>query len=157
VNRLGWRWNLSPRSTTTAYVHSTDAFDGKPQRYRTVQPTSNGQIAELLSKTTKQGALDQAVTQQDREILLTARKEWGALDANHQYATGWKPGRTRVLPVIRGGLNSVAIAGKRIEMGDCSSPAYGRRSARAWLMICRARSSSPRAAWAKSARPSARR
>jgi monoamine oxidase len=79
VNRLGVALEPFTQVNYNAYVHSTEAFGGKPQRYRTVQADFYGQIAELLSKTTKQGALDQAVTQQDREILVAALKDWGAL------------------------------------------------------------------------------
>jgi monoamine oxidase len=119
VNRLGVALEPFTQVNYNAYVHSTDSFGGKPQRYRTVQADFYGQIAELLSKTTKQGALDQAVTQQDREILITALKEWGALDANHQYATGLEAGERRGFASDPGGgLTSVPIAGKRIEMSD---------------------------------------
>ena len=53
------------------------AFGGKPQRYRQVQADFHGHVAELLAKSTKQGALDQAVTKQDREILMMALQELG--------------------------------------------------------------------------------
>jgi monoamine oxidase len=66
-------------------VHSTHAFGGKPQRFRTVQADFDGHIAELLAKSTKQGALDQAVTTEDKEILLAALQAWGALDKNYRY------------------------------------------------------------------------
>src|SRR6202050_2841336 len=65
-----------------AYVHSSKAFGGKPQRYREVQADFNGHVAELLAKAANQSQLDQAVTREDREILLEAMREWGALDKN---------------------------------------------------------------------------
>src|SRR4051812_39283709 len=68
-----------------AYVHSTEAYGGKPQRYRQVQADFHGHVAELLAKSTKQNALDQAVSKEDREILMLALKGWGALDANYEY------------------------------------------------------------------------
>src|SRR6201996_7717827 len=55
-----------------AYIHSTKAFDGKPQRFRHVQTDFNGYVAELLSKSTRQTALDGAVTKEDQEVLLQA-------------------------------------------------------------------------------------
>ena len=58
---------------------------GKPQRYREVQADFHGHVAELLAKTTKQGALDQAVSKQDREMLMAALQNWGALDGNYEY------------------------------------------------------------------------
>ena len=63
VNRLGVALEPFTQVNYNAYVHSTEAFGGKPQRYRHVQSDFYGQIAELLSKTTKQGALDKDVDQ----------------------------------------------------------------------------------------------
>lgn len=63
-----------------AYVHGRRAFGGKPQRYRVVQADYHGHVAELLAKATRAGALDQAVSQDDREILLESLRAWGALD-----------------------------------------------------------------------------
>ena len=68
-----------------AYLHSSRAFGGSPQRIRAVQADFRGQISELLAKTTKQGKLDEAVTREDQEILLQALRSWGALDSNHNY------------------------------------------------------------------------
>ena len=87
----GWasRWSPSSRSTTTPIVHGRTAFGGKPQRFRHIQADFNGHIAELLSKVTAQGKLDEAVTKEDQEKLLEALRSWGALDKN--YATGPAP------------------------------------------------------------------
>lgn len=71
-----------------AYVHSPTAFGGRPKRYREVQADFNGYVAELLAKSTRQSALDGPVTREDREILLQAMREWGALDQNYEYKKG---------------------------------------------------------------------
>jgi monoamine oxidase len=71
-----------------AYVHSLNAYGGKPKRYREVQGDFQGHVAELLGKCTKQGALDQKVTKEDQEILLRALRDWGALDSNYEYVKG---------------------------------------------------------------------
>ena len=68
-----------------AYVHSTKAFGGKPQRFRHIQADYQGYVAELLSKSTRQAALDQAVTKEDQEILLQSLRSWGALDSDYRY------------------------------------------------------------------------
>ena len=73
------------QNNVNAYIHSTTAFGGKPQRYRHIHADFHGNVAELLSKSTRQQALDGAVTKEDQEILLTALRQWGALDANYQY------------------------------------------------------------------------
>src|SRR3974390_1125788 len=68
-----------------AYLHSSRAFGGAPQRIRTVKADFQGQIAELLAKTTRQGKLDEAVSKEDQEILLQALRSWGALDRDYRY------------------------------------------------------------------------
>ena len=72
----------------SAFVHSTKAFGGKPQRYRRVQADFNGYVAEMLGKVTSQGKLDEAVSREDREVLLQAMREWGALDEGYNYKKG---------------------------------------------------------------------
>jgi monoamine oxidase len=71
-----------------AYLHRDDAFDGKPQRYREVATDFRGHVAELLAKATNQGALDDAVTEEDRTILLEALREYGALNDDNAYVEG---------------------------------------------------------------------
>jgi monoamine oxidase len=78
-----------------AYLHSSDAFGGKPKRYREVQADFNGHVAELLSKSVKQNALDEAVTREDREVLLEAMREWGALDSSYEYKRGLRASERR--------------------------------------------------------------
>ena len=69
-----------------AYVHATKAFEGKPQRYRTVEADFHGNVAELLGKSVQQSKLDLPVTKEDQEILLEALRDWGALDGNYRYS-----------------------------------------------------------------------
>jgi monoamine oxidase len=69
-----------------AYLHSTKAFGGKPQRYREIKADYQGHVAELLSKATQQQALDAAVSKEDQEKLLESLRAWGALDKNYTYS-----------------------------------------------------------------------
>jgi len=85
ARRLGVALEPFTQVNYNAYVHSTDAYGGKPQRYRQVQADFHGHVAELLSKCTRQNALDQAVSAEDREILMLALRDWGALDENYEY------------------------------------------------------------------------
>ena len=71
-----------------ALMHSTRGFGGKPKLYREVQADFQGHIAELLSKSVRQNALDQSVTREDQEMLLEAMREWGALDSSYEYQKG---------------------------------------------------------------------
>jgi len=49
-----------------AYLHSSGAFGGKPRRFREVKADYQGHVAELLSKATRQNALDASVSKEDQ-------------------------------------------------------------------------------------------
>jgi monoamine oxidase len=83
--RLGVMLEPFVQVNNNAFLHSKDAFGGKPQRYRTVKADYNGHIAELLAKATQQGKLDETVSKEDREILLESLRNFGALDKNFAY------------------------------------------------------------------------
>jgi monoamine oxidase len=68
-----------------AYLHSKRAYGGVPQRIRHVQADFNGNVAELLSKSLRKDALDESVNKDDREKLLRALQNWGALDKQGRY------------------------------------------------------------------------
>jgi monoamine oxidase len=102
-----------------AYVQSSKAFGGKPKRYREVQADFNGYVAELLAKSTRQNSLDQAVTQTDREVLLEAMRQWGALDKNYEYKKGLLSSERRGWASDPGGgLKSVPIPSDPLAMSD---------------------------------------
>ena len=71
-----------------AYLHSTKALGGRPQRVRHVVADFSGHVAELLAKAADQGGLSAPVTREDREKLLDALKRWGGLDSNYRYVKG---------------------------------------------------------------------
>jgi len=71
-----------------AYLHSKSAFGGKPQRFRDVYTDFQGGVTELLAKAVQQDKLDDPVSKEDKEVLLAALRQWGALDANYRYAKG---------------------------------------------------------------------
>ena len=71
-----------------AWLHSAKAFDGTPQRYRHIATDFRGGVAELLAKVVNQGALDDPVTTEDKEVLLEALRSYGVLDENLAYVGG---------------------------------------------------------------------
>ena len=102
-----------------AYVHSTRAFGGKPQRYRHVNADFNGYVAELLAKSTRQHALDQAVTKEDQEVLLAAMRDWGALDKDYKYVKGIETSDRRGYDSDPGGgATSVPTPSEPIAMSE---------------------------------------
>ena len=102
-----------------AYVHSASALNGKPRRYREVQADFHGHVAELLAKATNQRHLDQNVSREDREKLVEAMREWGALDSNYEYKKGLMASDRRGFESDPGGgLTSVPTASEPIAMQD---------------------------------------
>jgi len=99
-NELGVGLEPFQQNNYNAYLHSTSAFGGKPQRYKTIQADYYGHVSELLAKAVRQNALSDAVTAEDAEILLESLRSWGALDSNMRYVKsnasagrrGWQKG-----------------------------------------------------------------
>lgn len=69
-----------------AYLHNSQAFDGKPMRYREIFADFRGYTNELLAKSISQDQLDQSITKENKEMILEAVREWGGLDKNYRYA-----------------------------------------------------------------------
>jgi monoamine oxidase len=69
-----------------AYVHNTDAFGGKPQRFKALAADFEGNVAELLGKAIDQKGLDASVTAEEAARLKEALREWGMLDKDMKYA-----------------------------------------------------------------------
>jgi monoamine oxidase len=68
-----------------AYYHAKNSFGGQPQRFRHLKADFQGSIAELLAKATSQEKLDESVSTGDKEVLLEALRQWGALDDKYDY------------------------------------------------------------------------
>ena len=119
ANRLNVALEPFTQVNYNAYVHSTKAYGGKPQRYRQVQADFHGHVAELLAKSTRQNALDQAVNKEDRNVLMLALRDWGALDANYQYKASIASSMRRGFTVDPGGgLNSVPVPSEPSALSD---------------------------------------
>lgn len=86
-----------------AYVHSPRAFGGQPQRIGHVEKDMRGHVSELLAKSLNQGALDQAISAEDRERLLEGLKDWGVLDRNYSYRISNDVGGVRGWDIRPGG------------------------------------------------------
>ncbi|MEZ5465745.1 MAG: flavin monoamine oxidase family protein [Lysobacteraceae bacterium] len=83
--RLGVALENFVQINHNAFLHSQNAFGGKPQRYRPIQADYHGHVAELLSKAAQGGGIDQLVSEQDKQILLASLQWWGALDNDYRY------------------------------------------------------------------------
>ena len=102
-----------------ALLHASSAFGGQPQRIRAIKADFQGHVSELLAKVTDQGSLDQAVSVEDKEILLHALKSWGALDKSYAYKANLMSARRRgYAKGPGGGLGAAPVAGEPITLSD---------------------------------------
>jgi monoamine oxidase len=102
-----------------ALLHASNAFGGKPQRIRDIKTDFQGHVSELLAKVTQQGKLDEAVSVEDREILLQALRSWGALDSNYAYKANLISADYRgYAKDPGGGLGAAPVAAEPINLSD---------------------------------------
>ncbi|MDM7969077.1 MAG: flavin monoamine oxidase family protein [Paracoccaceae bacterium] len=85
--RLGVKLEPFIQKNHNAYLHRSEAFDGKPQRFRHIATDYRGHIAELLAKATDQGKLDAEVTESDRVKLLESLRSYGILNDQNAYVS----------------------------------------------------------------------
>jgi monoamine oxidase len=102
-----------------AFLHSSRAFGGAPQRIRAIKADFQGQISELLAKAVKQKKLDEAVTAEDQEILLQALRSWGALDRNYNYNASLASAEFRgYVKAPGGGLSATPLPSEPVALPD---------------------------------------
>jgi monoamine oxidase len=106
-----------------ALLHSPNAFGGKPQRIRDIKTDFQGHVSELLAKATQQGKLDEAVSTEDKEILLQALRAWGALDRDYAYKASLIAADFRGYARdpgggLGGGLGAAPLAGEPVNLSD---------------------------------------
>jgi monoamine oxidase len=117
--RLGVALEPFVQLNHNALLHSSRAFEGVPQRIRSVGADFHGGISELLAKATRQGALDEAVSHEDKEILLQALKSWGALDRDYRYQANLISAEYRGFDQPPGGgLSSTPMPSEPVALSD---------------------------------------
>ncbi len=101
-----------------AYIHSTNAFGGKPIRRREIDGDFSGYVAELLAKATAQDKLDAALTRDEKDGLLQILRSWGALDKNYEYKKSDRVSEIRgYLVDPGGGLSPKPVNSDPLPMG----------------------------------------
>jgi monoamine oxidase len=102
-----------------AFVHNTDAFGGRPQRFKTVAADFEGNVAELLGKAIDQKALDAQVTPEDRDRLKEALRSWGMLDKDMRYTKNLRSSSHRGYErPPGGGVNGAPMASEVYPLHD---------------------------------------
>lgn len=117
--RFGVKLEPFIQQNYNAYLHNTEAFEGKPQRFREIQADYRGQVAELLAKAVDQKKLDDPITDADAALLVESLKRFGALNDKLEYVKsdavslyrGWEkdPG---------GGVGARPVASDIISLSD---------------------------------------
>jgi monoamine oxidase len=117
--RLGVKLEPFQQLNHNAFLHSTEAFGGKPQRVRDIKIDFQGQVAELLAKVTQKGKLEGDVGKEDQEMLLEALRSWGALDKDYAYSKGLTSAEFRGFAKDPGGgLGAAPVPGDVIALTD---------------------------------------
>jgi monoamine oxidase len=102
-----------------ALLHSANAFGGRPQRIRDIKTDFQGHVSELLAKVTQQGKLDEAVSVEDKEILLQALRSWGALEKDYTYKASLISADFRgYASDPGGGLGAAPVPGQPLDLSE---------------------------------------
>ena len=118
-NELGVELEPFVQLNNNAFIHSAKAFGGKPQRHRELVVDYNGHVSELMAKALNQGALDTAVSKEDKEKLLEAMREWGVLDKSMNYTSSIKVSDRRGYDrAPGGGVNGAPTASTVNSLSD---------------------------------------
>jgi monoamine oxidase len=106
---LGVPLEVEVNFSNSALLQSGDTFGGKPIQERQAINDFRGRIAELLSKATSRGALDQELTADDKQRLLAFLHDYGDLSKDGLYKGSDRAGY-KVLP------------GPQDQVGICRDP-----------------------------------
>lgn len=118
-HRLGVALEPFNQVNYNAFLHSSKAFGGKPQRLREIQADYHGHVAELLAKLTNQKALDGTVSREDQEKLLESLRGWGALDKDFAYTSNAASSSRRGFERgPGGGLNAAPVPSKPMGLSE---------------------------------------
>jgi monoamine oxidase len=93
---LGVALEVFVNTNRSSLMASDKAFGGKPVEQRQVINDTRGHIAELLAKCVNQGALDQELTKEDRERLLSLLRSFGDLKNDYDYQGSDRSGASRL-------------------------------------------------------------
>ena len=120
--RLGVQLEAFQQLNYNAFLHSSTAFGGKPQRIRDIITDFRGHVSELLAKVTNRGQLEGEVTKEDQEMLLEALRAWGALDKDYAYKESLHTSDFRGYSKLPGGgPGGAPLPSKPIALSDILS------------------------------------
>ena len=119
---LGVDLQVEVNMTRSALLQNDDALGGRPQVMRQVENDTRGHVSELLAKSIHQGALDQQLTAEDRDRMLSFLRLYGPLDKADQYAGSERAGYA----TLPGAGRQVATISTPIDMHSLLDAAFWR-------------------------------
>src|ERR1700730_751059 len=111
---LGVPLEVEVNFSNSALLQSDGVFAGKPIQERQAINDFRGRIAELLSKATNRGALDQELTADDKERLVAFLRNYGDLSKDNRYKGSERAGY-KALP---GAYDQIAVRRDPLSLRD---------------------------------------
>ncbi len=110
--KLGVALEVEVNMTRSAFLQNDNANDGKPMVLRQVENDTRGHVSELLAKTINQGALDQELSKEDRDRMLSFLRTYGPLDEAGKYGGSDRAGYAK----MAGAGDQTGVLSKPIDM-----------------------------------------
>ena len=107
--KLGVELQVEVNMSRSAMLQNDDANGGKPIVMRQAVNDTRGYVSELLAKCVSQGALDQTLTSDDRDRMLSFLRMYGPLDDAGKYMGSDRAGYLRTPGVDDDGVLSQPI------------------------------------------------
>src|ERR1700722_6458453 len=111
---LGVPLEVEVNFNNSALLQADGVFAGKPIQERQAIYDFRGRIAELLSKATNRGALDQELSADDKQRLITFLRDYGDLAKDNTYKGSERAGY-KVLP---GPYDQIGVARDPLTLRD---------------------------------------
>jgi monoamine oxidase len=113
-HELGVALEVEVNTSRSTLLQNDNVFGGKPIRQAQAVNDTRGHLSELLAKCVQQGALDQALTQDDHAVVMEFLKSYGDLGPDYQYRGSSRSG-DRQSP---GAGDQVEIHGDALPISD---------------------------------------
>ncbi len=84
--KLGVEMQVEVNMSRSGFLQNDDANGGKPIVMRQAENDTRGYVSELLAKCVQQGALDQEISGEDRDRMLSFLRNYGPLDDAGKYS-----------------------------------------------------------------------
>jgi monoamine oxidase len=94
--KLGVELQVEVNMTRSAFLQNDNANGGKPAVLRQVENDTRGHVSELLSKCVNQGMLDQDLSKEDKDRMLSFLRIYGPLDDANKYSGSDRAGYSQM-------------------------------------------------------------